>query len=74
MKNFYFLLIFLFGCGDVGEQIIGYNEIVQSAWESFSIEEYEQARTEFTNALDYEVLNNITKICLGIFILIKIIK
>jgi hypothetical protein len=66
MKNFYFLLIFIFGCGEVGEQIIGYNEIVQSAWEYFSIEEYEQARTEFTNALDYEVLNNISEAYIGI--------
>mgnify|MGYP000692174749 CR=1 FL=1 len=54
-------IILIFSCGEVSEQIIGYKEIVQSAWELFSDEEFEQARTEFTNALDYEVLNNIAE-------------
>ncbi len=66
MKKLYIILILIFGCGDVDEQVIGYNEIVHSAWEYFSNEEFEQARTEFTNALDYEVLENISEAYIGI--------
>ena len=66
MKKLCLFIILIFACGDVGEQIIGYKEIVQSAWELFSDEEFEQARTEFTNALDYEVLNNIAEAHIGI--------
>ena len=66
MKNFFLLIIFILSCGDVGEQKIGYVEIVENAWELFSEREFEQARTEFTNALDYQVLNNIAEAYIGI--------
>ena len=66
MKKFYLLIIFILSCGDVGEQKIGYVEIVENAWELFSEREFEQARTEFTNALDYQVLNNIAEAYIGI--------
>ena len=66
MKKFCLFIILIFACGGVDKQIIGYKEIVQSAWEFFSDEEYEQARTEFTNALDYDVLNNIAEAYIGI--------
>jgi len=66
MKKLCLFIILIFGCGEVGEQIIGYEEIVQSGWELFSDEDFEQARTEFTNALDYEVLNNIAEAHIGI--------
>ena len=66
MKKICLFIILIFACGDIDEQIIGYKEIVQSAWEFFSDEEYEQARTEFTNALDYDVLNNIAEAYIGI--------
>ena len=66
MKIILLLIIFIFSCGDVNEQIIGYNEIIISAWELFSENKFEQARTEFTNALDYEILNNIAEAYIGI--------
>ena len=66
MKKLFFIIIFIFACGDVGEQKIGYIEIVENAWTLFSTGEYEQAKTEFTNALDYQVLNNIAGAYIGI--------
>ena len=66
MKKFYLLIIFILSCGDVGEKKIGYVEIVENAWELFLEREFEQARTEFTNALDYQVLNNIAEAYIGI--------
>ena len=53
-------------CGDVGEQKIGYVEIVENAWNLFLEGDYQSARTEFTNALDYQVLNNISEAYIGI--------
>ena len=66
MKKLCLFIILILACGEVDEQIIGYKEIVQSAWELFTDEDFEQARTEFTNALDYEVLNNIAEAHIGI--------
>ncbi|MAJ44204.1 MAG: hypothetical protein CMF96_05595 [Candidatus Marinimicrobia bacterium] len=66
MKKIFCILIFLIACGDVGEQKIGYVEIVENAWNLFSDGKYHSARTEFTNALDYQVLNNISEAYIGI--------
>ena len=67
MKKLYFLLtILIFSCGKIEEDIIGYEEIVHSAWMLFSNNQYEEAKTEFTNALDYEVLNNVAEAYIGI--------
>ena len=66
MKKIFFILIFFMACGDIGEQKIGYVEIVENAWSLFSDGDYQSARTEFTNALDYKVLNNISEAYIGI--------
>lgn len=66
MKKIIFILIFFMACGDIGEQKIGYVEIVENAWSLFSDGDYQSARTEFTNALDYKVLNNISEAYIGI--------
>ena len=61
-----FLLFFVLSCGEITEQKIGYTEIVENAWDYFSVGDYESARTEFINALDYEVLTNIAEAYIGI--------
>tara|TARA_B100001029_G_C15038711_1_gene442022 strand:- start:413 stop:1249 length:837 start_codon:yes stop_codon:yes gene_type:complete len=66
MKKLYFILFFIMACGDVSEDKIGYIEIVENAWNLFLDGEYQSARTEFTNALDYQVLNNIAEAYIGI--------
>lgn len=66
MKKIILLLFLLLSCRSIEEQTIGYDEIVASAWESFFVGNYFDARSEFNNALTYDILDNVAEAYVGL--------
>ena len=66
MKKFIALFFLLLSCRSIEEQTIGYDEIVAAAWESFVAGNYYDARSEFNNALTYDILDNVAEAYVGL--------
>lgn len=66
MKKIAIFIFLIFACKTIEEQTIGYDEIVDSAWDLFVAGDYSEARIEFNNALTYDILDNVSEAYVGL--------
>ena len=66
MKKIIFFIFLIFACKTIEEQTIGYDEIVEGAWDLFEAGDYSEARIEFNNALTYDILDNVSEAYIGL--------